>query len=99
MRRLPEAPKLFEKFTKDFQQVTCQKDRVFQRDLLKQSGTNRNCSIANESIEQVHHRLADAVGLRALGFGTRMIDVLDRPQVEFVLVSFRIATMLAAMVG
>jgi hypothetical protein len=40
----------------------------------------------------------DAVGLRALGFGTRMIDVLDR-KVEFVLVSFGIATMLAAMVG
>jgi hypothetical protein len=66
--------------------------------LLKQIGTNRNCAIANESIEQVHHRLADAVGVRALGFGTRMIDVLDR-KVEFVLVSFRIATMLAAMVG
>ena len=33
--------------------------------------------------------LADAVRLRALGFGSRMIDVLDR-KIEFVLVSLRV---------
>jgi hypothetical protein len=35
--------------------------------------------------------LADAVGLRALGFGARMIDVLDG-KIEFVFVPLRIAT-------
>ena len=38
------------------------------------------------------------VGLRALGLGARVIDVLDR-QVEFVLVPLGIAAELAAAVG
>jgi hypothetical protein len=40
----------------------------------------------------------DAVGLRALGLGARVIDVLDR-QVEFVFVPLRIAAIFAATVG
>ena len=38
---------------------------------------------------------ADVVGLRALGFGARVIDVLDR-EVELVLMPLRVATILAA---
>jgi hypothetical protein len=38
---------------------------------------------------------ADAIGLRALGLGARVIDVLDR-EVEFVLVPFGVAAELAA---
>src|SRR5262249_17189083 len=40
----------------------------------------------------------DAVGLRALGLGARVIDVLDR-EIQLVLVPFGIATELAAAVG
>ena len=40
---------------------------------------------------------ADAVGLRALGLGARVIDVLDR-QIEFVVVSFGIAAIFTAAV-
>ena len=40
----------------------------------------------------------DAIGLRALGFRARVIDVLDR-EIEFVLVPLRIAAVLAAAVG
>ncbi len=42
--------------------------------------------------------LADTVGLRALGFGARVIDVLDR-EVEFVLVPLWIAAALAPAAG
>jgi hypothetical protein len=55
-----------------------------------------------DTVELVEHRfveaLADAVGLRALGLGARMIDVLDG-EVELVFVSFGIAAVLAAAVG
>src|SRR6202008_5146219 len=55
-----------------------------------------------DTVELVEHRsveaLADAVGLRALGFGARMIDVLDC-KVKLVFVSLRVATILAAAVG
>src|SRR5215469_13783575 len=54
------------------------------------------------SIELVERRLvealADAVGLRTLGLGARMIDVLDR-EIEFVFVSFGIAAILVAAIG
>src|SRR6266536_729787 len=54
------------------------------------------------SIELVERSLveafADAVGLRALSLGARMIDVLDR-EIELVLVPFGIAAELAAAVG
>src|SRR5262249_19051577 len=40
----------------------------------------------------------DAVGLRALGLGPRVIDVLDR-KVKLVFVSLRVATILTAAVG
>ena len=43
-------------------------------------------------------RTRRAVGLRALGFGARVIDVLDR-EIELVLMPLRIATVLAAAVG
>jgi hypothetical protein len=42
--------------------------------------------------------LADAVSLRALGLGPRVIDVLDR-KVKLIFVSLRVATILAAAVG
>ena len=52
-----------------------------------------------DAVELVEHSfveaLADTVGLRALGLGARMINVLDR-EVEFVLVSLRVAAILAA---
>src|SRR4051794_168572 len=55
-----------------------------------------------DTIEFVQHglveALADAVGLRALGLGSRVIDVLDR-EIEFVFVSLGIAAILAAAVG
>ena len=41
---------------------------------------------------------ADAVGLRALGLGARVIDVLDR-EIELVFVPLRVAAILAAAVG
>ena len=41
---------------------------------------------------------ADAVGLRAFGFGARVVDVLDR-KIELVLVPLRIAAVLAAAIG
>src|SRR3981189_2352391 len=41
---------------------------------------------------------ADAVGLRAFGFGARVVDVLDR-KMELVLVPLRIAAVLAAAIG
>jgi hypothetical protein len=41
---------------------------------------------------------ADAVGLRALGLGARVIDVLDR-EIQLVLVPFGIAAKLAAAVS
>jgi hypothetical protein len=54
------------------------------------------------TIEFVEHGLVepftDAVGLRALGLGARVIDVLDR-EIELVLVPFGIAAILAAAVG
>src|SRR5437764_8355800 len=54
------------------------------------------------SIELVERSLvkafADAVGLRALGLGARVIDVLHR-EIELVLVPFGIAAELAAAVG
>ena len=54
-----------------------------------------------DTLELVQHRsvkaLADAVGW-ALGFGARVIDVLDR-KVKLVFVSLRAATILAAAVG
>src|SRR5438034_1086590 len=55
-----------------------------------------------DTIEFVEHGLVeaftDAVGLRALGLGARVIDVLDR-EIELVLVPFGIAAILAAAVG
>src|SRR6266567_3652449 len=55
-----------------------------------------------DTIEFVEHGLVeaftDAVGLRALGLGARVIDVLDR-KIELVLVPFGIAAILAAAVG
>src|SRR5262249_32605933 len=55
-----------------------------------------------DTIELIEHglveALTDAVGLRALGLSARVIDVLDR-KVEFVLVSFGVAAILAAAVG
>ena len=55
-----------------------------------------------DTVELVEHglveALADAVGLRALGLGARVIDVLDR-EVELVFVPLRIAAVLAAAVG
>src|SRR5262249_38330862 len=55
-----------------------------------------------DTVELVQHRLmeafADAVGLRALGFGARVVDVLDR-EIEFVLVPLRIAAILAAAIS
>jgi hypothetical protein len=54
------------------------------------------------TIEFVEHGLVesftDAVGLRALGLGARVIDVLDR-EIELVFVPFGIAAILAAAVG
>ena len=54
------------------------------------------------AVEFVQHglveALADAVGLRALGLGARMIDILDR-KVELVFVPLRVAAILAAAVG
>ena len=54
------------------------------------------------TIEFVEHGLVepftDAVGLRALGLGARVIDVLDC-EIQLVLVPFGIATELAAAVG
>src|SRR5215471_13601208 len=51
------------------------------------------------SIELVERRLveafADAVGLRALGLGSAVVDVLDR-EIELVLVPFGIAAIFAA---
>ena len=41
---------------------------------------------------------ADVVGLRALGLGARVVDVLHR-QIEFILVPFGIAALFAAPVG
>jgi hypothetical protein len=42
--------------------------------------------------------LADTIGLRALGLGARMINVLDR-EVELIFVPLGIAAILAAAVG
>jgi hypothetical protein len=42
--------------------------------------------------------LTDAIGLRALGFGARVIDVLDG-EVELKFVSFRVASILTLAVG
>ncbi len=54
------------------------------------------------SIELVERALVealdDAVGLRALGLGARVIDVFDR-EIEFILVPFRITAILRAAVG
>jgi hypothetical protein len=55
-----------------------------------------------DTIELVEHgfveALADAVGLRALGLGARVIDVLDR-KLKLVFASLRVATILAAAVA
>ena len=54
-----------------------------------------------DTIEFVEHgfveALADAVGLRALGLGARVIDVLDR-KVKLIFVSLRVTAILAAAV-
>jgi hypothetical protein len=54
------------------------------------------------AIELIEHgameALADAVGLRAFGFGPGVIDVLDS-QVEFVFVPFRVAAVFGSPVG
>ena len=42
--------------------------------------------------------LTDAVGLRALALGARVIDVFDR-EVELVFVALRVAAVLAAAIG
>jgi hypothetical protein len=53
-------------------------------------------------VELIEHRLmeafADAIGLGALGFGARMVDVLD-PQIELIGVVLGIAAILRASVG
>src|SRR6201981_3918222 len=55
-----------------------------------------------DTVELVENRfveaLADSVGLRALGLGSQVIDVLDR-KVKLVFVSLRVATILTAAVG
>ena len=55
-----------------------------------------------DTVEFVEHglvkTLTDAVGLRALGLGARVIDVLDR-EIELVLVPFGIAAELTAAIG
>src|SRR3954470_24496759 len=55
-----------------------------------------------DTIELVQHglveALADAVGLRTLGLGAGLIDVLDR-KIELVFVPLRVAAVLAAAVG
>ena len=55
-----------------------------------------------DTVELVEHRsveaLTDAVGLRALGLGARVIDVLHR-EVELVFVALRVAAVLAAAIG
>src|SRR6516225_6877614 len=55
-----------------------------------------------DTIELVEHglveALTDAVGLRALGLGARVIDVLNR-EIELVLVSFGIAAELTPAIG
>jgi hypothetical protein len=54
------------------------------------------------TIELVEHDVVEAftgaVGLRALGLGARVIDVLDR-EIQLVLVPFEIAAKLAAAVS
>ena len=42
--------------------------------------------------------LANAVGLRALGLGARVIDVLDR-KIELIFMPLRVAAVLAAAIG
>ncbi len=55
-----------------------------------------------DTVELVEHglveALADAIGLRALGLGARVIDVLDR-EIELVFMPLRIATIFAAAIG
>src|SRR5215469_13264944 len=55
-----------------------------------------------DTIEFVKHgpveALANSISLRTLGFGARMIDVLDR-EVELIFVPLRIATILAAAIS
>src|SRR6516164_11713858 len=55
-----------------------------------------------DTVESVEHglveALTDAVGLRALGLGARVIDVLNR-EIELVLVSFGIAAELTPAIG
>src|SRR5436190_610607 len=56
----------------------------------------------DDTVELVQHRLVEslnnAIGLRALGLGAGMIDVLER-QIEFVFVMLGIAAILGAAVG
>src|ERR1700741_1109798 len=72
------------------------RDRPAARQLNDKPFAERN------TVELVQHGLveafADTIGLRALGFGARVIDVLDR-EIELVLMPLRIATVLAAAVG
>src|SRR5512134_1347325 len=53
-------------------------------------------------VELVEHglveALADAIGLRTLGLGSTVVDVLDR-EIELVLVPLRVAAVFAAAVG
>jgi len=42
--------------------------------------------------------LGDAIGLRALGLGARMVDVLDR-QIELIFVVLRVAAIFRAAIG
>jgi hypothetical protein len=55
-----------------------------------------------DPVELVEHRfveaLTDAVGLRALGLGPRVIDVLDS-KVELVFVALWVAAILTAAIG
>jgi hypothetical protein len=55
-----------------------------------------------DPVELVPHRLvealADPIGLRALGLGSAVIDVLDR-EIQFVLVPLRVAAVFAAAIG
>jgi hypothetical protein len=59
-------------------------------------------TVSGDAVELVQHgfveAFADAIGLRALSLGARVVDVLDR-EIELVLVPLWVATVLAAAIG
>src|SRR6516164_10168304 len=64
--------------------------------------SNDTPSCGTRHVKLVEHglveALANAVGLRALGLGARMIDVLDR-KIELILMPLRVTAVLAAAIG